>query len=243
MNLPIKEPQETSISKLGEYYENAAGPALTALLALIDPTFAVASAIGGLLSYGNSQRAKVKQGYLAHQIKEQLEAHKADISSLNENLYEVVSLAVQGLESTVSTDKIDRFAKIISGHIIENSTWDETATALRAISSMEDIHIKILSEAALYADNNKQVKFYIATPDFPKPGMTNGRSVEPSVDILKKLDGRNYSEVRMFCMELMSKGLLHDDGQGAFEKGPVFTLTDASFWLLGKVESIKKGNA
>jgi hypothetical protein len=240
MNLPVLEPKDTSISKIGEYYENGAGPALTACLALIDPTFGVASAIGGLLSYGNSQRSKLKQGYLAHKIKEQLDGHKEEISSINENLHEAISLAVHGLESTVSTEKIDRFAKIISGHIIENSIWDETATALRTIANLEDIHIEILSNASLcYDHNNKQAKFYIETPDFPKPGMIDGRSIEPSINILDKLNNRSHAEVRMFCMELMSKGLIHNNGQGAFSKGPVFTLTDAAFWLLTKIEDIK----
>ncbi|MFQ7900390.1 hypothetical protein ACHT8Q_11355 [Stutzerimonas degradans] len=240
MNLPIRA-QDTAISKLGDTYENVAGPALVALLTLINPAFgASAAAIGALLSYGNSQRAKIKQEYLASQIKKQLEQHKNSIHNLNENLHEAIILAIQGVQSAVSTDKINRFAKIISGHIINSSSWDETATALRAIASLEDIHIQIISEASLHINTgNGQAKFYIETPNFPKPGMIDGRSTAPTLNILTLLTGRSHTEVEMFCMELMSKGLLHDNGQGSFDKGPVYTLTPAAFWLLQKIESME----
>lgn len=241
MNLP-RPPKSTVISNLGETYESAAGPALAAMLTLIDPTFGVtATAIGGLVSYGNSQRSKVKFAYFAKKVEEHLNKHDGDIESLNENLYEAIGLAIQGVESSVTTEKIERFARIISGHIIENNSWDETATALRAISSLEDIHIQILSEASYHkSSEDQQARFYISTPNFPTPGMIGGTAISPSVDILEKLDGRNHTEVRMFCMELMSKGILHDNGQGRFDKGPVFTLTEAAFWLLAKIEIISE---
>jgi|SynMetStandDraft_2_1070026.scaffolds.fasta_scaffold06627_2 hypothetical protein len=243
MNLPVRT-HDTAISKLGEHYENAAGPALAVLLTTINPTFgAAAAAIGALLSYGNSQRTKIKQGYLAEQIRLQLEQHKNSIETLNENLHEAVTLAIQGVQSAVSTEKINRFAKIISGHIINNSSWDETATALRAITDLEDIHIKIISEASLHIDpSSRTAKFYIDTPNFPKPGFIDGRSTAPTIDILTKLGGRNRTEVQMFCMELMSKGLLHDNDQGSFSTGPVYTLTEAAFWLLAKIEHMSSEN-
>lgn len=243
MALPA-EPKETSVSKLGRHYDNGAGPALTALLTAIDPTFGAASAIGGLLSYAHSKRSGLKHEYLVRKIQEQLEEHEGDINNINENIHEVLSLTIQGLESAVTTEKIDRFAKIMSDHIIENCPWDETATALRAISSLEDIHMHILSNAwHYYSNEHNEAKFYILTPNFPRPGIIDGRSTVPSIDILESLGGRGHTEVRMFCMELMSKGLLHDNGQGSFDKGPVFTLTDAADWLLRKVENLSRDNS
>lgn len=232
-------PQSTAISTLGEQYENKGGPALVALIATLDPTGgAIAASIGGLLSYGNSQRTKVKQEYFAEQIKVQLEQHKAAISNLNENLHEAVILALRGVESAASKEKIDRFARIVSGHIIQNSPWNETATALRIISDLEDIHIEILFKASLNIEvESGKAKFYVLDSKYSSAGgMIDGPLNPPSIDIVEALGGAGNAEVRMFCMELMSKGLLHDNDQGAFIKGPVFTLTEAAFWLLEKIK-------
>lgn len=234
-------PKNTAISTLGSVYEKTGAPALVAVLTAIDPSFGFAAAIGSLLSYGNSQRSKVKTGYVAQKVAEQLQSCENSINKINENLHEAINLAMQGIESSVTINKLDRFARIISGHIIYSHSWDETATALRAISSLEDIHIEILNQASSNINiTDRQARFYIKTPNFPKPGMINGSTTPPTIDILEKLNKRGHTEVRMFCMELMSKGLLHDNDQGKFDQGPVFTLTDAAFWLLAKIELISK---
>lgn len=112
----LKNMKSTAISTLGEKFENVGGPALVALLTTIDPAVgSTAVAIGGLLSYGSSHRSKLKQEYLAIQIRKSLEAHAADISHINENLHEAVALAIEGVQSAVSKEKIERFAKIVAG--------------------------------------------------------------------------------------------------------------------------------
>jgi hypothetical protein len=235
-----KDQKNTVISTLGDIYERSGAPALVKLLTTVDPSFTAAGAIGDLLVYGSSERAKCKNAYFAAKLEEQLKENTENIKRIEESLYEAVVLAIQGVQTAVSKDKIDRFAKIVAGHAERKSSWEETATALRAISTLEDIHIDILSTAARYPrDNDKEARFFVRTPRFRGSPFLNGKAVvEPELEILGALEERTCTEITMYCMELMAKGFLHDNDQGQFDKGPVFTLTDAAYWLLVKIELI-----
>lgn len=234
------KPRETALSKLGDLYDGNGGPALVALLALVDPTCGVtAASIGSLLSYAKTQRDALKADYFAYSIKKRLDSHEKESLRIDENLHEAMKIALRGVEDSVTISKIERFSKIIAGHISKITSWDETATALRMLTDLEDIHITILSETSQKgSDNEGKYWFYIKEAGFNNMAFSeNGRNAKPTFDILSVLpDGYHSSVVKLFSMQLMAKGLLHDNDQGHFDQGPVFTLTDAAIWFMAKIE-------
>lgn len=232
----------TTLGNFGETYEGLGGPALVAMLTTIDPTCGLtAAAVGSLLSYAKSMRGQIKNEIFAKSVTERLRNLESKNFIIAKDVEEAVLIAIEGVQRAVTTEQIQRFAKIISGHIEGASGWDETATALRTLSGLEDVHIKILNEASIHGrKSDGRFSFYIKDENFPKPGMKSGTAPKADFNILEIMSDRNKNEVTMFSMELIAKGLLHDGDQGQISTGPVFTLTEAAIWFLAKIELMAK---
>lgn len=232
----------TTLSNIGDGYDGLGGPALVAMLTAIDATCGgTAGAIGTLLSYASSMRGKAKNDIFAHSIIERLNKLETHSLHVSEDLEEAVLIAIDGVQRAVTEAQIQRFAKIISGHIIGTSGWDETATALRTLSGLEDIHIQILNEASIHGQKaDGRFGFYIKDEDFPRPGMKSGTAPKVEFNILEVMPHRDKREIMLFSVELVGKGLLNDGDQGQIGTGQVFTLTEAAIWFLAKIELMAK---
>ncbi|PHR68280.1 MAG: hypothetical protein COA55_01450 [Alcanivorax sp.] len=267
MDLTTNAPKDTKLSKIGSIYNGLGGEALMAFLTALNPALAPAAMIGGLLNLAYTERSQYKLDFLLGSIESRLQDARDRIDQIDENLEEALEFAAQGVKTATSKEKIERFAKIISGHVIDGSSWDETATALRTLTGLEDVHIEVLSAASQISDvkSGGRGSFYINDPKSHlrntsaktyddvlsgSIGMAESRAgndflshhyketVKP--DILEFLRDRSATEVTLFCNEMMAKGLLHDNDQGDFSEGPVFTLTSAAYWFLAKIEIISR---
>ena len=261
MNIRKNEPKETTLSTIGHVYEGVGGKALEAFLLAVCPGLAPAALITGLFSHAKTMRGQLKLDHFLAKVTEALEQHRNEIDSISENIEEVFELARQGITTSATNDKIQRFANIVSGHIIRDPDWDRTTTALRILTDLEDIHIRILSVASLYATQNDLGSFYILDPDShaakearrklqqqtdpiltsggPGIGLAMGGQKKPK-NILEDIGNLLPVDANLFCMQLMSKGLLHDNDQGYNTDGSVYTLTNGAYWFLSTVEYISK---
>lgn len=263
MNIRKNEPKDTTLSTIGHVYEGVGGKALEAFLLAVCPQLAPAALITGLFSHAKTMRGQLKLDHFLSKVAKALEEHRNEIDYISENIEEVLELARQGITTSATEDKIQRFANIVSGHIIRDPHWDRTTTALRILTDLEDIHIRILSVASLYATQSDLGSFYILDPDshaakeakwklqqqtapILSPGgpgialpMGMGEKKKPK-NILEDILNLSPVDANMFCMQLMSKGLLHDNDQGYNTDGSVYTLTNGAYWFLTTVESISK---
>lgn len=241
MNFPNRPPQNTRVSSWAEKYEKLGGPAIIALLTAINPGFGFLSAASTLLSYGSTSKFQMKAEFFYKNLAAELKKVEKKIDSVPDDIEEAIIIALDGIKTSVTQEKVQRFAKIIAGHSVGNTSWDETASALRILSDLEDIHISILTQASLYGKiEGDKFGFFIKDDEYKSPGMRAGVSAKINLDLLDKLPGRNKTEIQLFCMELMAKGLLHDNDQGQTRDGPVFTLTNAAIWFLAKIEILAK---
>lgn len=241
MNSPNRPPQDTTVSRWAARYEKLGGPAIIGLLTAINPAFAFLSSASTLLSYGSTSKFQMKSEFFYKNLAEELRKVEEKIDSLPEDIEEAIIIALDGIRTSVSQEKIQRFAKIIAGHSVGNTSWDETASALKILSGLEDIHISILAQASIYGKiEGRKFGFFIKDDEYSPLGMSAGMRAKINFDLLDKLPGRNKTEIQLFCMELMAKGLLHDNDQGQTRAGPVFTLTNAAIWFLAKIEIVAK---
>lgn len=154
-----------------------------------------------------------------------------DVDS-SEEFYDLALAAFEGAARARSKEKRDRFASIIVNKVSRESEWSESETAARILSSLEDVHIKVLVLAA-------------KAPECTSPfdGLkvlalksNRSRSVGQTVPLCLSSSLRNYSEdmLRMTCSELVSKGLLRDEGVGRLDARAMeyFVATDLAFWFL-----------
>jgi hypothetical protein len=245
------DPKQNLVNQTGSHSLHDLTQIVSTALAPFSPAAAVVSAIQTLLGKAGTEFEKRKILTLMQHLQTELAGVKTDRAQIKEDLYEVFVNASEGVHRTPSGAKIKRFARIISGHITGTTDWDGTSVALRLVDRMDDIHIRILNEAWLHApviasDSQVKVCFYINDPgsyvvnsaDDGKISFSNTKSDLKACDILEYLEGWKAREITLFCIEMMALGLLHDNDQGTFDKGPVFSFTEAGVWLLPKIENI-----
>ena len=245
------DPKKNIVNQTGSHSLHDLTQIVSTALAPFSPAAAVVSAIQMLLGKASTEFEKRKLLSLMQHLQNELAGVKAERAQIKDDLYEVFVNASEAVHRTPSDAKIKRFARIISGHIKGSTDWDGTSVALRLVDRMDDIHIRILNEAWLHTpviQNDSQVKisFYINDPsshvvnpaDDGKMSFADTKSDLEACDILEHLKGWKAREITLFCNEMMALGLLHDNDQGTFDKGPVFSFTEAGVWLLPMIENI-----
>lgn len=158
-------------------------------------------------------------------------------SSDEEALFDLMQTAFENVVRTRSENKIKRFARLTSDCLLNDRSWDETEATIRLISDLTDIHIKILQIA-------------LSAPMLTNEAFNGLRVISISnknndFDILSLKTSLNYlseAALKMYCSELISKGLLHDEGIGRWDVGALELLvpTELANWLLEKVDEIAK---
>jgi hypothetical protein len=129
-------------------------------------------------------------------------------------------------------EKSQRFADVVVTQVCEGRPWDEADMATRLLADLEDIHMSILTAALAAPDGMHAfsgVKV-VALKNHAGDTLLDGLSAP----LLNELGGR-YSiiSVRLACAELISRGLLHDEGVGRWDSAAMtyFVATDLAIWL------------
>jgi hypothetical protein len=180
---------------------------------------------------------KIQQRRISHFIDE-LDRRLQNIETpkhalANEDLYDLMVSTFEQVARARSEEKRTRFAQVVANEIAHAEKFEDVETALRLIGELDDLHIHILN---------------IATHAPPCPAPYDGLRVitiaihlqipSPNNDTYPVL-GEIFPDIpepmlRLICSELVSKGLLRDEGVGRYDAKAMeyFIATDLTAWLL-----------
>jgi hypothetical protein len=156
----------------------------------------------------------------------------------NEELFDLMVGTFERVVKTRSLEKQARFAQIIANEIAHPKGIDEVETAIRLIGELDDIHILILDailHAPLAPAPYEGSTFVTVSKHIPFPGDAN----HTYLILTKEFPAIPEHILRLTCSELVSKGLIFDDGVGKFSGTAMeqFAATNLSIWLFAWLES------
>ena len=144
----------------------------------------------------------------------------------DDELFDVSVRLFEQVVRTRSAQKRSRFAQIISNQIRRPAAADEVELVIRVLGELDDIHIEVLHHALLAPIlvalfEGKRIVTLKTNPASTPGGQTNLKlyDVFPNISV---------AVLRLACSELISKGLLHDEGIGRWDTGSMeyFSPTD-----------------
>lgn len=156
----------------------------------------------------------------------------------NEELFDLMVGTFERVVKTRSSEKQARFAQIIANEIAHPKGIDEVETAIRLIGELDDIHILILDailHAPLAPSPYDGSKFVTVSKHIPFP--MDASHVHPI--LTKEFPTIPEHILRLTCSELVSKGLIFDDGVGKYSGTAMeqFAATNLAMWLFAWLES------
>lgn len=222
-----KEEPETAFTKLSLQYSSAF--ALRAVIQGI-PVLggSLDTMLAGLGAKWQTERFESYVRMLEERFKK-LEAIRGEIKiEPSEELYDFILQTIDFVIRTPSKEKRRLFTNIVANQIINNGNWDEAEAASRLLNDLTELHIQVLVAAlgpnmkALKAEGARLITF------------TNRYKDEEAVDLRELIQGVSAMALRMTCSELLSKGLLHDEGIGRAGVGSMeyFEPTDLTEWFI-----------
>ena len=181
--------------------------------------------------------AKYQQQRLMHFLEElsQRLSKVEDLADIqpSEALYDFIVNAMIQASTTRSEEKRKRFASIVTKQISQKRQWDEAEDALRILGEMSDSHMEVLSVATS-----------VPPCDGPFDGLRVvtlvkqplGKGIRPT-ELQQALPESPYLTLRRICAELLSRGLLDDDGVGRVDTKAMqyFVASEIATWFIGWV--------
>lgn len=150
-----------------------------------------------------------------------------------EEFLDLIRVAVENSVRTRSDIKRERFANIIANTVISDiKPWDEAETVMKLLGELEDIHVeilfKIVKTPACQRSSFEGMKVARLLP--------SSESISDSQFLMLFEEFEQYSpwKIQLACSELLSKGLLLDEGTNRIGVGSMelLILTDTSKWLI-----------
>lgn len=153
-----------------------------------------------------------------------------------EPLYDFVMQVFDQVVRTRSDEKRALFANVVVRQIEIVRPWEEAESAARLLSDLSDLHIRVVLaslEAPIcnYPFEGLRV-ITIASTKFSSAG-----PVQPS-DLRELFPELPPLSLRMYCAELVARGLLHDEGPGRIEMCAMthFVATELAAWFMGWIK-------
>ena len=193
----------------------------------------VGGALDTLLSGKGSeiQRQRIEQ-MLKNLCERLSKIESAQVFEPTEEFYDLSLSIFDGAVKSRSKEKRDRFASILVNQVKKEAKWDESEMAVRILVSLEDIHIQVLALA-------------LSAPEctLPFEGLKvmtlknrRSRNVGEFTPLCLSTHFSDYTTdaLRLICSELISKGLLHDEGVGRLDTKAMeyFVATNLADWFL-----------
>ncbi len=147
-----------------------------------------------------------------------------------EGLFDIMQAAYDQVVRSRSKRKIERFAQLISDYVVSESNWDETEVLIKLVGELSDMHVDILNFTIGVPRTwgNRRVVY-----------LGGGRVLQENIPALGD-HFPNFSEsaLKMYCSELISRGLLYDEGlRGAGLGAMEYVVpTDLAVWFLDKIK-------
>lgn len=149
-----------------------------------------------------------------------------------EGFFDLFQAAYENVVRTRSEERIKRFARLVGNCLGGDRQWDETEAAVRLISDLTDTHIKILTIiTTLRVSERDSFEGLRVIP------VTENKIIDDVPPLIDSLPYLSEAALKMYCSELISKGLLHDEGVGRWSTGSLDLLvpTPLADWLLDKI--------
>lgn len=145
--------------------------------------------------------------------------------------------AFEGVARARSELKRSLFARLIARKVAEGGEWEDSELAIRLLANLADVHVEIL-RVALNAPvcDGAFVGSRVVTL---VPGGGRGRPANtPPLALAEALPRYPLHALRMGCAELVSWGLLHDEGIGRLETPALgfFVATELAIWFQQRLE-------
>lgn len=219
---------EETMSKAVEKYHDT-----TILRAAIQAIPYVGGPIDTLLG---GQGSKIQEQRLTHFLNEisskieRLETKRDLVPS--EELFDFVVSSFDSVIKARSEDKRKRFAEIFSKQIEKQENWEEAEAASRFLNDLSDLHILVLKEAVTTTPcstpfTGLRIICFKSTP-------VGYDSQYPPKILVNELSSYSELALKMACSELMSKGLLYDEGVGRWDTKAMEYLapTELADWFI-----------
>lgn len=148
-----------------------------------------------------------------------------------DEFYDFLINVFEGVLRARTKQKISRYAALVINQLASPRDWDQAETAIRILKDLEDIHIKLLEAilAAPVADapfnGLKVATLFKQMPEF------GNNLAQP---ICARFPGYSEAALYLACAELVSKGLLYDEGVGRLSTKAMqyFIATASGQWLI-----------
>jgi hypothetical protein len=150
----------------------------------------------------------------------------------SEQLFDFMMQVFDQVIRARSEEKRKRFANLVANQVEKQCNWDEVDTACRLIGELSDLHVQVLDvslKAEPCDDPFEGLRLVTIADRWLRGGSkraTDLRSYFPSLSNLA---------FRMIFSELVSRGLLYDEGITRYGTEPAQTLlgaTDLAIWLM-----------
>ena len=190
--------------------------------------------IGGTLDMLMSERGSAlrweRVEHTISALRERLDGVENLTIPTEDELFDLAGRALESAARTRHSEKRVLFARILAHQITEGADAAEAEVAVRMIDSLDAIQVEVLGAtlSAPLCDEPFQGLRVVALED-PRPGAQGQR---PLI-ISGALPHRPPEILRYALAELMSRGLLKDEGIGRYDTRGMtyFTPTETAVWL------------
>lgn len=228
---PKESESDGMISKaLQKYHEK------TVLRAAIQVIPYAGGAIDTLLSGHGNKIQEERLSKFLEEIRERVEKLESQQDmEPSEELFDFIIQTFGLVTKTRSENKRKRFAEIFAKQVKKQHEWEEAETATRFLADLNELHIQILLEAISTTPCSKP--FSGLRVISLKPNPAGNEEENPPKVLAETLSSYSALALRMGCAELISKGLLYDEGVGRFDAKAMEYLvpTDLADWFVSWV--------
>lgn len=219
----------TAMARASEKYLEAIG-----IRALVQVIPYVGSPLDTLLSgKGSAIQRKRIETFLQELDSRLKQIEKAVNFEPDEHFYDFMVTVIEAVTRS-SSQKIKHFASLVKNQVIERKQWEDVDSVAHLLSDLSDLHISVLI-AIMKAPPTappffKIVSLYREAQD----AIRRSRATA----LIDQFPDYNVLTLQMICADLISKGLVRDEGVRRLDAEPMqfFEATELAELLIGWLE-------
>lgn len=224
----MDEKLKSSLASASEKYADA-----TAARAMVQAIPYVGGSIDTLLAGKGSKIQRQRLEDLLIQLEDRFSKVSVSPAYDEEDLYDIVMMAMENSIRTRATEKRKIYAQIVARHVVDGMGIEESEMAMRIVADLEVVHLRILGMALAAPPCDEPfsgMRIFTISERAARPGGVN----QPFL-LMDRMPGYPLSVLRNACSELVSKGLLYDEGVGRWDTKAMEYLapTETAEWLQG----------
>lgn len=178
---------------------------------------------------------KIQNRRLNHflsELSQRLEKIQAAPTISEEELFDLAVDAISKSVRASADQKRALFAQIVSRQIVVNEPYDQAELALRVVSELDSVHLRILAEVlnAPTAKAPYEGLRLVFVEHFQNESSDENQEIPALTNVLHDYP---VGVIKLAVAELISKGLLHDEGIGRWDSKAMQQVvpTETADWL------------